>query len=53
MKLPSRPNCSGHLPYTRRHFLFGSVAATGASLLTSHADAEVVAARNASPRSSI
>jgi hypothetical protein len=51
MKLPSRPNCSGHLPYTRRHFLFGSVAATGASLLTSHADAEVVAARNASPRS--
>lgn len=37
-----RKNCSGHAPYTRRHFLFG---AASASLLNVHADAEVTAAR--------
>jgi len=39
--------CSGHLPYTRRHFLFG---AASASLLGAHQDAEVTVARNAATR---
>ena len=44
-----RTNCNGHAPFTRRHFLFGAAAAT---LLRPHADAEVVTARNATPRNS-
>ncbi len=40
-----RPNCAGHLPFTRRHFLFGAAAA-GSSLL----HAEQIAARNAKTR---
>ncbi len=39
--------CSGHLPYTRRHFLFG---AAGTSLLGAHSDAEVSVRRNAAIR---
>ena len=39
-----RPNCGGHLPFTRRHFLFG--AAAGSSLL----HAEEIAARNVTTR---
>ncbi len=39
-----RKNCSGHAPYTRRHFLFG---AASASLLSVHADAEVTTSRAA------
>ncbi|MBL8242525.1 MAG: DUF1501 domain-containing protein [Bryobacterales bacterium] len=31
MSIKINPNCAGHLPFTRRHFLFGSAAA-GASL---------------------
>ena len=42
-----RKTCSGHAPYTRRHFLFG---ASGAALLATHADAEVTVARNAAVR---
>jgi hypothetical protein len=38
---PIRKNCSGHAPFTRRHFLFG---AAGASLLSTHADAQVTSA---------
>ena len=41
-----RPNCAGHLPFTRRHFLFGAAAA-GSSLL----HAEQIGARNAKTRS--
>lgn len=44
---PIRKNCSGHLPFTRRHFLFG---AASANLLSAHADAAVSVARNASVR---
>ena len=43
----SRKTCSGHAPYTRRHFLFG---ASGAALLATHADAEVTVARNTAVR---
>ncbi len=39
-----RPNCAGHLPFTRRHFLFG--ASAGASLLK----AEEIAGRGAATR---
>lgn len=38
-----RPNCAGHLPFTRRHFLFGSAAA-------SLAHAEEIAARGVTPK---
>jgi hypothetical protein len=43
----NRKTCSGHLPFTRRHLLFG---AASASLLSAHPDAEVSVARNASIR---
>jgi hypothetical protein len=36
-----RNNCQGHLPYTRRHFLFGAAAAANITLLDAHADAAV------------
>lgn len=42
--------CSGHLPYTRRHFLFGAASAASASLLGAHSDAEVSVRRNAAIR---
>lgn len=37
----TRKTCSGHAPYTRRHFLFG---AAGTALLAPHADAQVTSA---------
>lgn len=37
----NRKTCSGHAPYTRRHFLFG---AAGTALLAPHADAQVTSA---------
>lgn len=37
----NRKNCQGHLPYTRRHFLFGAAAASNITLLGAHADAAV------------
>ncbi len=42
-----RPNCPGHAPFTRRHFLFGA-AASGLALRP-HADAEITG-RAANPR---
>ncbi len=36
-----RTNCQGHLPYTRRHFLFGAAAAANIGVLGAHADAAV------------
>ncbi|MBM3763186.1 MAG: DUF1501 domain-containing protein [Acidobacteria bacterium] len=44
-----RKNCSEHLPFTRRHFLFGTATA---GLLGAHADAQVTVASNAAIRNS-
>lgn len=43
----TRKTCSGHLPFTRRHFLFGTATA---GLLSAHADAAITVSRNASLR---
>jgi hypothetical protein len=44
-----RKNCAGHLPFTRRHFLFG---AASAGLLSAHPDSAITTARNATVRNS-
>ncbi len=49
-KNPSQ--CGTHAPLTRRHFLFGSMAAASTGVLRAHADAEVAAAPGAAMRQS-
>ena len=46
MTLRNRNECGTHGPVTRRHFLFGSIAAS-VGLLQAHADAEVSSASSA------
>jgi hypothetical protein len=43
MNILRQKNCSGHLPATRRHFLFGAATAASTSVLQAHPDAEVSA----------
>jgi hypothetical protein len=49
--MKQRLNCQGHLPYTRRHFLFGAAAVSNIGLLSAHADAQVVSG-SVTPRGS-
>ena len=46
---PNVNGCGTHGAYTRRHFLFGSLAAASTSLLRAHPDSETIS-NGAAPR---